>query len=111
MRELGQPHAAGFRLGWSATSVPVAPLLLTGMAVGPAGLGLLSPEALAFLDPAVPVAIGVLGVLVGLTVGAHRAGDGRLLIAALIEFALTGVGVAVGLLAIAPRIFTGAQPE
>src|SRR5688572_9365077 len=56
-------------LEWSVTSVPVALLLLTGLACGPSGINLLSQELLSSMDFAVPVAIAALGVAVGLGVG------------------------------------------
>ena len=89
-------------LGWSATSVPVAPLLLMGIACGPRGVGLLSADTLAFFDPALPVALGTFGVLLGLGVGASRAGDGRLLAIAGLEVALTTLVVAIGMTVVAP---------
>lgn len=51
----------------------VVPLLVAGFALGPQGLGLLSPGALAAIDPALPVALAALGVLVGFDVVASRA--------------------------------------
>jgi hypothetical protein len=83
-------------LGWSATSVPVALLLLTGIAVGPRGIGILSANTVAFLDAAVPFALAALGVLVGLSVGAHREGDHRLFGVAVLESGLTTLIVATG---------------
>jgi hypothetical protein len=61
-------------LGWSATSLPVAPLLLAGVFLGPHGAAVLSPGALAAVDPAMPVALAVLGILIGLEFGQRRAG-------------------------------------
>ena len=60
-------------LGWSASSLPVAPLLLAGMVLGPEGLAVLSSSALAAVDPAIPVALAALGILIGLEAGAGRA--------------------------------------
>lgn len=93
-------------LGWSATSIPGALLLLVGMALGPRGIGLLSPAVLSFLDPAVPVALAALGVLVGLGIGVDRPGDRRLLIAANLESGLTMLAVAAGALLVAPAAIT-----
>lgn len=53
--------------GWTATSVPVSPLVLFGLLMGPQGLGLLSPTMLSAVDPAIPVALCALGALVGLS--------------------------------------------
>ena len=61
-------------LGWSATSVPIAPLLLVGVFLGPHGLAVLSESALAAVDPAMSVALAVLGILVGLEFSEPRAG-------------------------------------
>ncbi len=93
-------------LGWSATSVPVAPLLLLGIACGPRGVGLLSADTLAGVAPALPVALGTLGVVLGLGVGALRAGDGRLLAIAGLEAALTTLVVAIGMTVLAPAVMT-----
>jgi hypothetical protein len=91
-------------LGWSATSVPVPLLLLTGLAVGPRGVGILSANTLAFLDAAVPFALAALGVLVGLSVGAHRDGDRRLIGVAVLEAGLTTLIVATGTALVAKLI-------
>jgi hypothetical protein len=82
---------------WSATSVPVAPLLLIGMALGPSGLGLLSSRVLSVLDAAVPVALAVLGVLVGLGLNPNRLADRRLMTAGAIEAVTTASVIAAGL--------------
>lgn len=88
-------------LGLSPTPVPGLVLLPLGMALGPHGLGLLSPTVLSYLDPAVSVAIATLGVFVGLGLDPRRPHEGRLLAAASIEAALTmtlvGAGVLLGL--------------
>lgn len=77
------PPPQGWRqvLGWSGKSAPVAVLLLLGIGLGPRGISLLSPS-MPLLDPAVPVALAALGVLVGLGLGDHRPGERRLLAAA-----------------------------
>jgi hypothetical protein len=67
----------------------IAPLLLLGMALGPQGIRLLSPGVIAFVDPAVPVALGAIGALLGLSAGTPRAGDRRLFAAATIEATVT----------------------
>lgn len=84
-------------LGWSATSAPVALLLITGIAVGPRGINLLPVSALPFLSPVVPVALAALGVLVGLGLGDRRSVDQRILGAATVEAAITMVVVSVGM--------------
>jgi hypothetical protein len=87
---LGQePGPAGSRprrwrdlLDWSASSAPVALLLLTGIAVGPGGANLLSEAVLSALAPIVPVSVAGLGVLVGLNLGEQRPDDRRVFVAA-----------------------------
>jgi len=64
--DLAAERRAPRPLAWSRTSIPVAVLLLVGVALGPIGIGFLSAGALGFLDPVIPVALAVLGVLVGL---------------------------------------------
>lgn len=88
-------------LGWSATSAPVALLLVAGIALGPQGINLLTPAALSLLDPVVPVALAALGVLVGLGVGDRRADDRRVLAAACLDTAVTMLVVSVGIAAVA----------
>lgn len=88
--------------GWSLTSLPVAPLLLLGMLLGPQGLSILTPAALGALDPALPVALALLGALVGLMPGlqppvlrALRGTAMTALVTALLVSAGFGVGTAV----------------
>jgi hypothetical protein len=91
-------------LEWSTTAIPIAPLLLMGMAIGPLGINLLSTETLRFFDPAVPVALAVIGALAGMTAGRHVRGRAVLtaaaadvIIAILVLAALaTAVGLAAG---------------
>jgi hypothetical protein len=96
--------------GWSATSAPVALLLIAGMAIGPQGINLLPASALPFLDPVVPVALAALGVLVGLGLGNRRSIDQHILGAATVESAITMVVVAVGMGLLAWTRLTLAQP-
>jgi hypothetical protein len=84
-------------LHWSATSAPVALLLLTGLALGRHGINLLSINTLSLLAPAIPVALAALGVLVGLSVGGRRLGDRRFLAAAVLASAVTLLVVSAGL--------------
>jgi hypothetical protein len=55
-------------LDWSTGAVPALLLLVSGAALGPHGLVLLTPQALAFLDPASSIALAALGVIAGLSV-------------------------------------------
>ena len=91
----GRPPAGWRRLvAWSATSAPVALLLIAGLAIGPRGLNLLGPDVLALLDPVVPIALAALGVLVGLSVR-----DRRL-------FAAAGVGAVATMLVVSIGVAT-----
>ncbi len=81
---------------WSATSAPVALLLVAGIAFGRYGINLLSSGTLSLLAPALPVALAALGVLVGLSVRAGRTGDRRVLVAACLDAALTLLLVSAG---------------
>ena len=90
-------------LGWSSTSAPVALLLVSGIALGPRGINLLSPAVLSFLDPVIPVALAALGVLVGLGVGDRRADERYLFAAACLDAGMTTLvvtgGIAVAVIA------------
>lgn len=94
-------RALSRRLGlqWSATSIPVALLLLLGVGFGPHGASLLSPSVLEFLDPAMPVALAALGTLIGLAVGVRVRGDLRWAAAAGVKAFVTVSAVAVGTVA------------
>lgn len=83
-------------------------LLLLGVALGPDGIGLLSPAVLSFVDPALPVALVALGALAGLGFGRRRPGDGRLLGAASAEAMMTAGAVAGGILIVLPTSHTSA---
>lgn len=89
-------------LGLSPSATPGLLLLLAGVALGPHGLGLLSPQILSSLDPAMPVALAALGVLIGLGFNLRASGQGRVLAAASVESALTIAVVAGGALVLAP---------
>ncbi len=62
---------------WSVRALPVAPLLIVGWLLGPQGVGFLSAGGLAAIDPAIPVALSALGVLVGLGLPVRQALVGR----------------------------------
>jgi hypothetical protein len=88
-------------LEWSGTSAPVAVLLLAGVALGPRGVALLSSDTLSLLAPAIPVAVAVLGVLVGLSVATGRADRRRVILPACLDAMLTVVVVGAGMAALA----------
>jgi len=77
-------------------------LLIVGVVLGPDGLSLLSDRVLAIVDPAMPVALVALGMLVGV----HSSVQGRrekwLFAAAATEAAITGTVVTAGLLLTTP---------
>ena len=77
-------------------------LMIVGAGLGPLGLNLLSQRTLSVIDPAMPVALVALGMLVGLGVEVQRPREGRFAGAALIETALTTATVAAAVLLIAP---------
>ncbi len=81
---------------WSATSAPVALLLLMGIALGGQGINLLSPAVLSLLESVVPVALAAMGVLAGLGAGERRRGDRRLFAAACLTAAVAMVVVSAG---------------
>ena len=76
-------------------------LLLTGIALGPHGINLLSPTTLVPLDPAIPVALAALGALAGLAVGDRRTDGWRMAAAAGINAMVTMMVVSTGIAVIA----------
>jgi hypothetical protein len=98
------PWQMRLAISWSTGSLPAVLLLLLGIAFGPEGLGLLTPAVLALIDPAVPVALAAVGVVVGLSVPVRRPHEARLGVAAGVESLATGAIVTAGLLFIAPAI-------
>ena len=86
-------------------------LVIVGAALGPAGLNVLSFQALSYVDPAMPVALVALGVLVGLGVGGLRRRDARVLAAAGADAIITGAAVAASALVVLPGTnATGSLP-
>jgi hypothetical protein len=69
---------------------------MTGIAVGPEGINLLSLSTLTLLDPVVPVALAAFGVLVGLSASDRRTADARTLGAASLAGAVTVLVVSGG---------------
>ena len=95
---------------WSATSAPVALLLLAGLAFGPRGLALLSPPVLSLLNPVVPIAVAALGLLVGLSLGDRWTDDRRVFGAACLGSTVTLIVVSAGLAAIALTLMAPLAP-
>ncbi len=95
------PRSWRTALGWSATSAPVAFLLVTGIVLGPHGINLLSPTTLILLDPTIPVSLAALGALAGLAVGDRRMDGWRMAGAAGIDAIVTMIVVSTGIAAIA----------
>jgi hypothetical protein len=89
----------GSRLALGLSPTPLSGLFLPiGIALGPEGLRLLSPQAIALADPVVSVALAALGVLIGLGLDMRRPQEGRLLAAASLEAGLTIAVVSSALL-------------
>jgi hypothetical protein len=89
-------------LGLSPTPRPGLLLLPVGMALGPAGLNVLSELVLSYLDPVVATALAALGVFAGLDLNFRRPRETVLLTAATVEAGLTILAVAAGLWIIRP---------
>jgi hypothetical protein len=85
-------------LGLSPTPGPGLILLPIGLAVGPAGLNLLSTSVLSYLDPVVSMTIAALGIFVGLGLNLRRPQEKPLLAAASVEAGLTIVLVGAGVM-------------
>jgi hypothetical protein len=96
-------------MGWSATSAPIAFLLLAGIALGPQGINLLSSSLVASLDPVIPVALATFGVLIGLAVGDRRTSAGRVIGAACLDNAVTTFAVAAGMAVVMTTGALGAE--
>lgn len=98
-------------LGLSPTPGPGLALLLVGVTLGPAGLGVLSTVTLDALDPLASMALAALGILVGLDVRFGGLHEWRLLRAGSLEAAVTIGVVAVGAMvaaSAAPGVFAQA---
>lgn len=88
---------ARLALGLSPMPVPGLVLLPLGIALGPYGLGVLSPTALSYLDPAIAVALTALGAFIGLGLSLRGRHEKWLMAAASVESLITVIVVAVGL--------------
>ncbi|MGE0450723.1 MAG: hypothetical protein AB7Q29_14215 [Vicinamibacterales bacterium] len=91
-------------LGLASAPMPASALLLVGAAVGPLGLGLLTPPVLAALQPATTAALVALGVLIGLDIElVRRSRVPRPVAGASLESGLTLLGVSLVFVALATR--------
>jgi len=88
------------RLGLGLAPASRVGLLLVpvGIALGPEGIGLLTPGTLSLLEPAMPVACAAVGLFAGLGLDLRRRTDDRLLVAASQEALTTALLVAGGVL-------------
>jgi hypothetical protein len=96
-------------LDWSTGAFPALLLLVTGAALGPHGLVLLTPQTLAFLDPASPIALATLGVIAGLSIRTGRA-DRRIVAASGAQAMVTAIVVASGVLLVGPAVTVNPFP-
>lgn len=78
-------------------------LLPLGLALGPDGLNLVSASVMRAVSPALPVAITLLGVLVGLRLRVRRPAGRPLLVASTLEAGLTAAIVAAGVAWVSSR--------
>ena len=90
---------------WSTGGFPALLLLLSGAALGPHGLVLLTPQAVALLDPATPVALAALGVVAGLSVRTGRA-DRWIVAASSTQAMVTAILVGTGVFIAGPAVTT-----
>jgi hypothetical protein len=81
-------------LGLSPSPTPAVVFLPVGFLLGPRALGLLSTSVLSNLDPAVTIALTVLGMLVGTALGRDVWSEPRILATASLESLVTIAGVA-----------------
>lgn len=97
---------------WTRSSLPIAPLLAIGVCLGPQGLNLFTPPVLSAIDPAVPVALAVIGCLLGLSLAPRPSAPGAraLVIAATSHGMVTVTVVALGLSALDGLSSTPATP-
>ncbi|MGE3509416.1 MAG: hypothetical protein AB7N65_11090 [Vicinamibacterales bacterium] len=97
---------------WARSALPIAPLLVIGVCLGPQGLNLFTLPVLAAIDPAVPVALAAIGCRLGLSLERRpRARGARALaIAATGHGIVTVTVVALGLSALSGLGSTPATP-
>jgi hypothetical protein len=91
-------------LGFGSSAAPGLGYVLTGVALGPRGLGILSADVLGSLDAVISVALAALGVLVGFGLGdMARRRAGGLLASATVEATITIAVVAGAMLVLLPQ--------
>ena len=103
-RQGGRPQSRVPLAGWSASSVPVASLLVVGMILGPRGISVFPRGVLSILDPAIPVALAALGALVGLSIEVRGRQGRRTVAVSLLQSALAALLVAVPLALVPPSV-------
>ena len=91
MQRLGVPR----RSTWSKVSSRAVLLLVTGVALGPEGLAVLTPEILAVIQPAIPVALAVLGVTAVFESPEHGAFSRRAFLLSSTAILATGLAIAL----------------
>jgi hypothetical protein len=95
--------------GWSS-SVQATVFLLVGVILGRQGFGILSESTLSLLDPVVPVALAVVGVLVAFEIGATPWIHSRVVAAASTQGIVAALVVTAGTLMLAPLLIDDALP-
>jgi hypothetical protein len=105
----GHAPARAHSRRWS-TSVQATVFLLAGVVLGGQGLGILRESTLSLLEPVVPVALAVVGVLVALEIGATPWIRGRVVVAASLQGIIAALVVAGGMLMLAPLLIDDALP-
>ena len=95
--------------GWSS-SVQATVFLLVGVLLGGQGFGILGESTLSLLDPVVPVALAIVGVLVAFEIGATPWMRGRVVAAASIQGIIAASVVGAGMLSLAPLLIDDPLP-
>lgn len=80
---------------WSKVSSRAALLLVTGVALGPEGLAVLTPEVLAVMQPAIPVALAIIGVTAVFESPEHGAFSRRAFLISSTAILATGLAIAL----------------
>jgi hypothetical protein len=88
---------------WSS-SVQATAFLLVGVVLGSQGFGILSERTLSLLDPVVPVALAIVGILVAFEIGATPWIRSRVIAAASIQGISAAFVVTAGMLTLTPLV-------